>query len=74
MQADARLPYETYFSLVEEVLRKTKHPGLGLEVDNHITLLDQGLLGYAFYSCENLGRTFSLYQDYVLPARPLKGG
>jgi len=63
-QASARLPCATYFDLVEDILSETQHPGLGLEAGKNMTLIDQGLLGYTLYSCENLGKAFELYQKY----------
>lgn len=64
-QPNARLPYKTYFALVDDVLDETGYPGLGLETGKPITLLEQGLLGYTFYSCESMGKVFEAYRNYA---------
>ena len=69
-----RVAFDRYTALVTDVVRTTGIQGLGLEAGSHISLLDQGLFGYAIYCCANLARAIEVYTEYgAINGQPVLG-
>lgn len=59
------IPYRTQFEIINRVVAEVTQPGFGLMVGRAISMLDWGVVGYAFISSANMREardTFSAYQ------------
>lgn len=57
-----------YSRLMDDIIRRYPLPGLGLLDGRGVTLLEHGLLGYAMFASENLGKAIyrhTKYQDVI---------
>ncbi len=67
-QAEDLITQEQYNALLDEVIGAYPNYGLGLFDGKGVSLLDHGLLGYAMFASENLGRALARhtrYQDVI---------
>lgn len=56
--------YEQQQNFVEAVVMRLDKPGLGLLVGQKVSILDWGILGYAFISSPNLYQAFEVFSTY----------
>lgn len=61
---DDQLPQSTYTSLLDEITARYPERGLGLLDGRGVTLLDHGLLGYAMFASQNLGKAIARHTKY----------
>jgi AraC-like DNA-binding protein len=69
-QADARISYEQLGTLERNAIRLTKDPALGLRLGRANGLLNNGLVGVAAATSENLEAAFRLLKQYYLQTLP----
>ncbi|NIB38389.1 AraC family transcriptional regulator [Pseudomaricurvus alkylphenolicus] len=50
--------------LIEAIVRKVDKPGFGLLVGQKVSLMDWGILGYAYVSSPNMRRAFEAFSTY----------
>jgi AraC-like DNA-binding protein len=69
-QADARISYEQLGTLERNAIRLTKDPSLGLRLGRANGFLNNGLVGVAAATSENLEAAFRLMKEYYLQTTP----
>jgi AraC-like DNA-binding protein len=69
-QADARISYEQLGTLERNAIRLTNDPALGLRLGRANGLMNNGLVGVAAATSENLEAAFGLLKQYYLQTLP----
>lgn len=69
-QPDARISYEQLGTLERNAIRITKDPALGLRLGKANGFLNNGLVGVAAVTSENLKAAFEILKQYYLQATP----
>ena len=72
---ESRVDYGLYTKAIAAAIKAYKAPGLGLSFGRHVSVVDHGIIGYAFISSATFGdaiRIFIKYQNTIGPLLNLR--
>ncbi|MBE1298983.1 MAG: helix-turn-helix domain-containing protein [Alteromonadaceae bacterium] len=65
------IPVNKYLSLINNAVRMSKLPDIGLQVGNKLNIGSHGLLGFSLLNCQDLEQALDLLERYLCTRTPI---
>lgn len=65
------IPVNKYLSLINNAVRMSKLPDIGLQVGNKLSIGSHGLLGFSLLNCHDLEQALKLLERYLCTRTPI---